>query len=110
VRATTPTGPLGPAAAAAALLTVALLLAGCGDDDDSADGYGAELRERFVSDCSAQGETEPVCGCFYDAMAERVPIERFRELDRQIRDGADQIPDDIVDLAVACGADPTFAG
>jgi hypothetical protein len=82
----------------------------CSDDDgDDAERYGAELREQFVADCTAQDETEPVCGCFYDALAANVPFERFQELDDQIREGAVDVPADIVDLAVACGADPTFA-
>jgi hypothetical protein len=90
-----------------------VLLAACGDDDgggiEDAERYGADLREQFVADCTAQGETEPVCGCFYDALEAQVPFERFQELDEQIRDGAGDLPGDIVDLAVACGADPTFA-
>jgi hypothetical protein len=89
------------------------LLAACGDDDgdgiEDAERYGTEVREQFVADCTAQDETEPVCGCFYDALAANVPFERFQELDDQIREGAEDVPADIVDLAVACGADPTFA-
>ena len=95
------------------VLTALVLLAGpiaCGDDDgDDAERYGTELREQFVADCIAQDETEPVCGCFYDALAANVPFERFQELDDQIREGGVDVPADIVDLAVACGADPTFA-
>lgn len=92
-----------------ATLAAAVVLAGCGDDDGDAQRYSDELREQFVGDCTAQGDTEPICGCFYDALAASVPIARFRELDEKIRDGTAEVPDDIVDLAVACGADPTFA-
>jgi hypothetical protein len=94
-----------------AVLVALTTLAGCGDDagDDDAERYGDGLRERFVGDCTAAGESEPVCGCFYDALAANVPIERFLELDEQIREGPGPVPEDVVDLAVACGADPTFA-
>jgi len=102
--------PRGRRRAGAAALVLLVMLAACGDDDsDDAEGYGPELREQFVADCTAQDETEPVCGCFYDAMEAGVPFERFQELDEQIRDGSSDVPDDIVGLAVACGADPTFA-
>jgi hypothetical protein len=89
------------------LLALALLAA-CSDDGDDAERYGSELRERFVADCTAQGETEPVCGCYYDALEATVPFERFQDLDERISEGSPDVPDDIVDLAVACGADPTF--
>lgn len=99
------------AAGVAALVGLALLavLAGCGDDGgDEAEGYSDELRDQFVEDCTESGEDEPVCGCFYDALEARVPFERFQELDEQIGEGDEPIPDDIVDLAAACGADPSF--
>jgi hypothetical protein len=87
-------------------LAVSTVLAGCGGGDDEAERYDADLRERFVEDCTSAGEDEPVCGCFYDALEANVPIEDFRTFDEQIQDG-ESVPDEIVDLAVACGADPS---
>ena len=93
-----------------ALAATALLLAACGDGDGGdAEGYGPELRDRFVDDCSGQGTDEDVCRCFYDRLAAEVSFHRFQEIDRQIRDGDTDVPADIVDLVAACGADPALA-
>jgi hypothetical protein len=95
-----------------ALAASALVLAGCGDDDagvDDAERYSPELRDQFVEACTVPGDSEAVCGCFYDALEANVPFERFQQVDEEIREGPGELPDDIVDLAVACGADPTFA-
>jgi hypothetical protein len=86
-----------------------LLLPACGDDDGDAERYGPELRARFVEDCTALGDDEDVCGCFYDRLAAEVPFDRFRELDRSIRAGDTDVPPDVVELAAACDADPGSA-
>lgn len=89
-----------------ALVVPALLVAGaCGSDSEEPDAYGPELRDDFVESCRAGGESEAVCRCFYDQLAALVPFERFQELDEQIAQGDADLPDDIVDLAVACSAD-----
>jgi hypothetical protein len=91
---------------------LALVLAGCGDDGSGiadADRYSRELRDEFVVSCSAQGDTEAMCGCFYDSLAANVPFSRFKKLDEQIGEGSERVPADILDYAAACGADPTVA-
>jgi hypothetical protein len=89
-----------------ALVAPALVVAGaCSDGDPEPDGYGPELREDFVESCTDGGEPEEACRCFYDHLAVAVPYERFKELDERIAQGDQELPDDIVDLAVTCSAD-----
>ena len=85
-------------------LVVALHACGGGGEDD---GYGPAERSDFVEACTATGvASAEACGCFYDRLAERVPRDRFEELDEQLRDGPSTVPDDIADLAIRCGAEP----
>jgi hypothetical protein len=87
-------------------LALALALAACGGGDGrGGEGYGPAERSDFVEACSAgAGAGADACGCFYDRLADEVPHDRFEELDRQIRDDPQAIPDDIADMAVACSA------
>jgi hypothetical protein len=90
-----------------------LMAAGaCSSDEEEPDAYGPELRDAFVESCTDGGESEAVCRCFYDQLAVAVPYERFAELDEGIARGDQELPDDIVDMAVACSADqpPTAEG
>jgi hypothetical protein len=95
-----------------ALVAPVLLAAGaCSSDEEEPDAYGPELRDDFVESCTDGGESEDVCRCFYDQLAVAVPYERFKELDEGIAEGDQDLPDDIVDLAVACSAQqPTTTG
>jgi hypothetical protein len=95
---------------------VALLA--CGGDrgngsdggDGNEDGYGPAERRDFVEACTATGvASTEACGCFYDRLAERLPHERFVELDERLRDDPTAIPDDVAELAIACGAQPDEA-
>lgn len=93
------------------LVAPALLVAGAcsSGGSDEPEAYGPELRDDFVESCTAGGESETVCRCFYDQLAAVVPFERFQELDEQIAEGDADLPDDVVDLAVACSADQPTA-
>ena len=94
------------------MAALALVPAACGDDGSDiadADRYSRELRDQFVESCTAQGDTEAMCGCFYDSLAANVPFSRFQKLDEQIGEGSERVPSDILDYAAACGADPTVA-
>jgi hypothetical protein len=96
----------------AAIAALALVLVGCGDDGSGiagADRYSREVRDEFVTSCTAQGDSEALCRCFYDSLAANVPFSRFQKLDQQIGDGSERVPADILDYAAACGADPTVA-
>lgn len=84
-----------------------LLVGACGGDDDPGPtGYSAELRAEFVVACVAQGTPQDQCGCFYDALEEQVPFERYEEIEAAIRSGDTAVPDDVADLAAACAAAP----
>jgi hypothetical protein len=89
------------ASTAGVLVGLALALAACGGGSDG--GYGPGERAEFVEACSA-GASAEACGCFYDRLADEVPHDRFEQVDQQIRDDPQAIPDDIADLAVECSA------
>lgn len=83
-----------------------LLASACGGDDPGPTGYSAELRAEFVVACVAQGTPQDQCGCFYDALEEQVPFERYEEVEAAIRSGETEVPDDVAGLAAACAAAP----
>lgn len=45
--------------------------------------YDESTRVAFLAACSADGgaSSRPVCGCAYDAIAAKIPYDRFRDLD-----------------------------
>ena len=96
------------APAFAVLALFGALACGGADDagDGSAGGYSTDLKADFVRDCRESGSSRDLCTCLYDTLEARVPFERFRVLDQQLREGTAAIPRDIEDMAVACAADP----
>ena len=70
---------------------------------EPASGYDDGLRKDFVSSCRRAGgdDASDTCGCSYDKVAGALPFERFREIDRQLRDGG-ALPEDVRAMVASC--------
>ena len=65
-------------------------------------GYSDALRKDFVSSCErADSDAACACRCAYDKVAEALPFERFRQIDRQLRNGG-ELPSDVSALVAGC--------
>ena len=68
----------------------------------STSGYSDALRNDFVSSCErADSDAADACRCAYDKVAEALPFERFRQIDRQLRNGG-ELPSDVDAIVAGC--------
>jgi hypothetical protein len=88
----------------AAALLAALLGAACGDEG-SPDRDAT--RRMFLETCAPGGADVEVavCECAFDRLTADRSDEEVEELDQSVR-GVDELPDDVVEAAVECAADP----
>jgi hypothetical protein len=113
---------VGAAALVVVILLAVLLLVRGGDDggdttdttDSSltADDYSPALRSSFVSTCVEQADgavTSEQCGCTYDKFEATVPFDRFKEIDRQLKEDPANPPQELRDIVQECVA-PTTTG
>ena len=88
------------------LLVVLVLAAGCGDD--GGEGYSDETEAQFMASCvaSVQEGEESLCECIYDGMANDVPFDEFKKLDRRLSDDPDaELPEDVNALVMECATE-----
>ena len=85
---------------AAALAVVALTVACTGGTQE----YGRSTEVPFIAACAAgQPDAGDVCKCTYDEIVKTIPFDHYLELDRQMQDNPKLVPDEIRNIAVACG-------
>lgn len=80
------------------------LAAACGGDDEPT-GYTDEMRDDFMSQCTAGvgDDARDMCECTYTALTENMPFEEFREYDEALRDDPSApIPDDVTNAMTEC--------
>ena len=76
----------------------ALVLAGCGGDDEKAstagNKYPEDSRKAFLDSCDAQpGADRSVCECALSEIEKAVSFEEFAAADKALRDKKDVDPD-----------------
>lgn len=78
----------------------ALVLGSCSSPEPTE--YSEDIRENFVSACVGAPEgDEQVCECAYEALEDRVPFERFRQIEEDVEGGA-EVPTEVTDLFAQC--------
>jgi hypothetical protein len=90
----------GPAA-----LAVALTAVGCAEDPVP---DRAATERMFLETCAPGGEPEQVavCECAFERLTEDRSDEEVEDLDRSVRGDPDELPDEVVEAALACAAEP----
>ena len=60
----------------------------------------------FLQTCTQgdAGLSEELCSCTYERITRTIPFDEYAEIDRQVRDDPDALPDRIADIAAACAA------
>ena len=93
-----------PGLGLAASLAALVLLAGC-TDEPSADREATE--RMFLETCAPGGADAEVavCQCAFDRLTADLSDDEVEELDQSVR-GVDELPDDVVEAAVECAAEP----
>ena len=81
------------------LFALLLVLSACSPKET--DEYPEQVRENFVTSCSAGGAPEETCACMFDEIEETIPFEEYAELEGE---GSDAIlaDDRIQEAADAC--------
>jgi hypothetical protein len=89
---------------ARAALVAALVGAAC---SGAPSGYGKQSEAVFMRSCvQTNGQTaERLCRCSYDQIVKQIPYDRWKEIDRELRDHPDTVPSDLERIVVACAAE-----
>jgi hypothetical protein len=88
------------------LAAVAAVAAGCADDGARADR--ADTLRMFLETCAPGGDPEEraVCRCAFDRLGDDLSDEALGDLDRSVRGEPEELPDEVVEAALACAAEP----
>ena len=88
-------------AVSAAAVALAALTGACAGGSQE---YGRSTEVPFIAACAAgQPDAGAVCKCTYDEIVKTIPFDRYLELDREMQDNPEVVPDEIRTIAVDCG-------
>ena len=84
----------------AAIVLLVVLGAACSKANN---GYTEDVRQAFLVSCThREGQSENFCVCFFDEVKQRIPFDRYVELDKQMQKDDRFIPDEYVPIAADC--------
>jgi hypothetical protein len=92
----------------AALLSLALIVAGCGDDDSGTggDGYSSEVRELYLEGCMTE-QNRGFCECTLDELETRFSETEFMAF---AIEASEEPPEEFVEIAFACLSEADLGG
>ena len=87
------------------LALLVLLVVSC---STGSSGYGRGTEATFMEACTTR-EQQPVavCTCIYQQITQRVPYDRYVELDKQMQRDDRLVPDELVSIAADCSTRST---
>ena len=87
-------------------LLALLVVAAVACADEPADEYSEATERAFMRACVAGlgDELEDVCACSYERITRRLSFDEYEELNRQLENDEDDIPDELTDIVAACAA------
>src|SRR4029453_11368342 len=85
-------------------LVAAVVSAAC---SGAPSGYGKQSEAVFMRSCvQTNGQTaERLCRGSYDEIVKQIPYDRWKEIDRELRDHPNTVPSDLERIVVACAAE-----
>lgn len=83
-----------------AVVAAALILCACSSPSE---GYSQDTKETFLISCT-HNEDEPkdLCVCIYDEITRQIPFDRYVELDKQMQQDDQFVPDELERIAADC--------
>src|SRR4051794_27667637 len=89
-----------PFVAVVAVVAVALMLCACSSPSE---GYSEDTKQTFLISCTHNDdEPKELCGCIYDEITKQVPFDRYVELDKQMQQDDQFVPDELERIAADC--------
>ena len=68
-----------------------------------AGGYGRDTQGAFMETCvHKEQQPEQICRCTYDAIRQRIPFERYVEIDKELQKDPNAVPDEILSIVNDC--------
>jgi hypothetical protein len=92
--------------AAAALL----LLGACTGRPPTPTGYGETTEKNFMEGCLESARDEGVtdaqgyCQCSYEAIVDDIPFDQFKEINSDLSETPDSLPDEMQAIAERCAS------
>jgi hypothetical protein len=70
-----------------------------------ASGYGRDTQGAFMETCvHKEQQPEPICKCTYDEITQRIPFDRYVEIDKELQKDPEAVPDEILSIVSDCGS------
>ena len=70
-----------------------------------ASGYGRDTQGAFMETCvNKEQQPEQICRCTYDEITQRIPFDRYVEIDKELQKDPKAVPDEILSIVSDCGS------
>ena len=64
-----------------------------------ASGYGRDTQGAFIETCvHKEQQPEQFCRCTYDEITQRIPFDRYVEIDKELQKDPNAVPDEILSI------------
>jgi hypothetical protein len=68
-------------------------------------GYGRDTQGAFMETCvHKEQQPEQICRCTYDEITQRIPFDRYVEIDKELQKDPKAVPDEILSIVSDCGS------
>ena len=70
-----------------------------------AGGYGHDTQGAFMETCvNKEQQPEQICRCTYDEITQRIPFDRYVEIDKELQKDPKAVPDEILSIVSDCAS------
>jgi hypothetical protein len=70
-----------------------------------ASGYGRDTQGAFMETCvNKERQPQQICQCTYDEITQRIPFDRYVDIDKQLQKDPKSVPDEILSIVTDCAS------
>jgi hypothetical protein len=70
-----------------------------------ASGYGRDTQGAFMETCvNKEQQPREICQCTYDEITQRIPFDRYVDIDKQLQKDPNAVPDEILSIVTDCAS------